>query len=364
MLARRKYATNPCQDKWGDEKVWTQLLDRVMCYAVVSVTSVDAKLGGFQVRMVCRWAFRTSNAYKETEISYRGVPGLRIPGLQVTAQESRIWKDLSQTTDDTITWNGTSIFLLDGYKPYHLQDFPFDRHIISLKHVDFVWRIEKDDDDFFDSMQIVWLTVESKSILPEWNAGESDIMAIQSVIETLDDQTTEVCSKFVIDLRIERAHKFYVRQIFFITCLITVASCTPLAMPLEDMGDRLSVYGGGLLTLVAFKYGVMDHLPSVPYPTFTDSFLMWQIITIVLSTFESLFLWRLSKQYPVTVDWVENGTFFGVAAGWSLVFMIVACCKPRYRTSWDSVKEQEGKDDPSQPLEILPDGFSHGNWTA
>lgn len=27
------------------------------------------------------------------------------------------------------------------------------------------------------------------------NAGESDIMAIQSVIETLDDQTTEVCSK-------------------------------------------------------------------------------------------------------------------------------------------------------------------------
>ncbi|CAK8988891.1 Uncharacterized protein SCF082_LOCUS1570 [Durusdinium trenchii] len=307
-----------------------------MCYAVVSVTSVDAKLGGFQVRMVCRWAFRTSNAYKETEISYRGVPGLRIPGLQVTAQESRIWKDLSQTTDDTITWNGTSIFLLDGYKPYHLQDFPFDRHIISLKHVDFVWRIEKDDDDFFDSMQI-----DARMM----NAGESDIMAIQSVIETLDDQTTEVCSKFVIDLRIERAHKFYVRQIFFITCLITVASCTPLAMPLEDMGDRLSVYGGGLLTLVAFKYGVMDHLPSVPYPTFTDSFLMWQIITIVLSTFESLFLWRLSKQYPVrwhmtcmtftefirvrdqrravrrrrlrrievTVDWVENGTFFGAS---------------------------------------------------
>ena len=36
---------------------------------------------------------------------------------------------------------------------------------------------------------------------------------------------------------------------------------------------RLSVYGGGLLTLVAFKYGVMDHLPSVPYPTFTDNFL-------------------------------------------------------------------------------------------
>ena len=68
-------------------------------------------------------------------------------------------------------------------------------------------------------------------------------------------------------------------------------------MPMEDMGDRLSVYGGGLLTLVAFKYGVMDHLPSVPYPTFTDNFLMWQIVTIVLCMFESLLLWRFSQSH-------------------------------------------------------------------
>lgn len=357
---RPKYSEKPPQDRWGDEHVWTKSLDRVMCYAVVSVTSVDAKLGGFQVRMVCRWAFRTSNAYKETEISYRGVPGLRIPGLQVTAQESRIWKDLTKTTDATITWNGTSIFLLDGYKPYHLQDFPFDRHIISLKHCDFVWRTEKDDDDFFDSMQIVWLTVESKSILPEWIAGESDLMAIAPVREMLG---AEVCSKFWIDLRIERAHKFYVRQIFFVTYLITIASCTPLFMPLEDKGDRLSVYGGGLLTLVAFKYGVMDHLPSVPYPTFTDNFLMWQIVTIVFSTFASLILWRLHSQVknPDVIDWIENGIFFAVVLGWSIMFGIVACCKPSRRKTWEFVKKQVDKDDPSQPVEQLPFGFSHGD---
>lgn len=345
---RPKYSEKPPQDRWGDEHVWTKSLDRVMCYAVVSVTSVDAKLGG------------TSNAYKETEISYRGVPGLRIPGLQVTAQESRIWKDLTKTTDATITWNGTSIFLLDGYKPYHLQDFPFDRHIISLKHCDFVWRTEKDDDDFFDSMQIVWLTVESKSILPEWIAGESDLMAIAPVREMLG---AEVCSKFWIDLRIERAHKFYVRQIFFVTYLITIASCTPLFMPLEDKGDRLSVYGGGLLTLVAFKYGVMDHLPSVPYPTFTDNFLMWQIVTIVFSTFASLILWRLHSQVknPDVIDWIENGIFFAVVLGWSIMFGIVACCKPSRRKTWEFVKKQVDKDDPSQPVEQLPFGFSHGD---
>ena len=46
-----------------------------------------------------------------------------------------------------------------------LQDFPFDRHIISLKHCDFVWRTEKDDDDFFDSMQIVAWTDDAENMV-------------------------------------------------------------------------------------------------------------------------------------------------------------------------------------------------------
>jgi len=33
-----------------------------------------------QVRMVCQWAFRTFSPKNDTEISYRGVPGIRVPG--------------------------------------------------------------------------------------------------------------------------------------------------------------------------------------------------------------------------------------------------------------------------------------------
>lgn len=36
--------------------------------------------------------------------------------------------------------------------------------------------------------------------------------------------------RFVIDLRIERAHKFYVRQIFFITCLMLCSSSIHIAL--------------------------------------------------------------------------------------------------------------------------------------
>ena len=62
-----------------------------------------------------------------------------------------------------------------------------------------------------------------------------------------------------------------------------------------------------------------------------------------------------------TVDWVENGTFFAVAGVWFLSFCIVAYCKPRRRSSWERVKVQDDKYDPSQPKEGLPSAFSHGD---
>eukprot|EP00435_Cladocopium_sp_Y103_P008801 s5418_g2.t1 len=54
--------------------------DRVFCHARISILQVEPKTGMFQVRMVCQWAFRTFSPKNDTEISYRGVPGIRVPG--------------------------------------------------------------------------------------------------------------------------------------------------------------------------------------------------------------------------------------------------------------------------------------------
>ena len=50
--------------------------------------------------MVCQWAFRTFSPKNDTEISYRGVPGIRVPGLEVDVLESRVWKDLDSTKNN------------------------------------------------------------------------------------------------------------------------------------------------------------------------------------------------------------------------------------------------------------------------
>merc|ERR1712190_202405 len=96
------------------------------------------------------------------------------------------------------------------------------------------------------------------------------------------------CTRFIVMVRVEHEHAFYIRQVLGPSTVITIVCCLPLAMPPgtgEDLGDRLSTYVGGLLTLVAFRYGISDHLPVVPYRTYIDSFLQWQILTVSACAF-------------------------------------------------------------------------------
>mmetsp|Transcript_2372 Transcript_2372/g.5628 ORF Transcript_2372/g.5628 Transcript_2372/m.5628 type:complete len:429 (-) Transcript_2372:76-1362(-) len=333
--------------------------DRVFCRARVSVTHVDVKTGKFEVRMLCQWAFRTASPKNDTEISYRGVPGIRVPGLQTHVQESRIWKDLNDTETSTknrtIFWRGSSIFWMTGFKKYPVSAFPFDRHVICLHSIDFVWRVHRDDDTFYDSMKVAWLDVETSSVLAEWAPLSAMVLSYDEVANAATNFVDKgsyqggapltYASKFQVRLRIERVHGFYVRQILVISTLITLSSCSPLAMPpTEDhMGDRLSVYGGGLLTLVAFKYGIMDHLPSVPYSTFTDDFLMGQILTISFCILECLVVFRYTLA-RIEIDELENWFLITLCCLWGGILSYTWFYKPHHRVPWCEVCNQQTDD--------------------
>lgn len=332
------------------------------------VTEIDPQLSTYKVRMKCHWAFRTLNSQEGAELRWRGIPHIRMPGLRVDIEESRIWKDLTKTSKGelrtnavSVYWRGTSTFAISGFKTFQMKDFPFDRQVIDLERLEFVWRDSGSDkqslDDYYKRMQVVKFTVKTSSMLPEWGAYDALIEVREESARPASSPTPSItsspslhsdpptfASSFSLKLRIERKHWFYVRQVFFVTYLITLVSCAPLCMPPEErhMGDRLSLYGGGLLTLVAFKYGIAEHLPSVPYATFTDDFLLYQILTITLCCFETLFAYRLPKEedqpsYWSAWDQVENGIFFMLVAGWTLYTIYAAFVAPNRRRPWCEV---------------------------
>jgi len=357
---RFKYESKPPpgKDLWDTEDM--TLLDLAKCRAFVRVVELDPKMGTYRLRMKCLWFFRTLNSKEEAEIGLRGVPGVRMPGLIVTVEESRIWKDLTladaspTTTKNTLCWRGITLLTLEGFKMFNMIDFPFDRHFLSLERMEFVWRVHKDEADYHKSMRLVNFEVHTSSMLPEWRTFRAYILPLNETPE--DDGRTPGsssapthASKFTVHLRLQRKHRFYSWQVFFVSYLITVLSIAPLGMSpdLEYLGERLSLYSGGMLTLVAFKYGVSDRLPCVPYQTFTDQFLLLGVLTIFAAAVATLYPIRAvsgEDWQEELLDVTENSVLGAVVLIWTAVLLYACFWKPWRRFNWRDIFIQDLED--------------------
>mmetsp|Transcript_84141 Transcript_84141/g.131351 ORF Transcript_84141/g.131351 Transcript_84141/m.131351 type:complete len:612 (-) Transcript_84141:216-2051(-) len=330
-----------------------QHLEMVRCSATIIVSELMPKSGTFSLRMKCSWSFRTLKEAQGCEYQLRGVPGIRMPALSVNIEESRLWKDLSgdRSSDKSIYWEGTSTFTISGFKMFHMDQFPFDRHVIDLEQFIFVWCTNKDAAEPYKPMRMVDFSIDTVSTLAEWQCQPAYVIPIARYVTTpegVDDPS--YATQFFVKLRVEHQHIFYVWQVLFPALLMTLTSVTPLAMPpsQDDMGDRLAVYGGGLLTLVAFKYGVAEHLPSVPYATFVDHYLTGQIVCISFCALESVVSFHLilrgydhdEDNVYWNLDKVENLIFYILLVVWFIYFFFLGYVMPLNKQDWRDVFNQ------------------------
>jgi hypothetical protein len=328
-----------------------QFLDLVKCHAVVRVTSLDPKMGMFSLRMNCHWRFRTLKEHQGSEVLLRGVPGIRMPSLREEVIESRFWKvlDADKAGSKTIYWEGTSTFYLEGFRVYHMENFPFDRQLINLEQLHFVWRPDKNAADFYKPMKVVCFTIDTISALQQWKSEPAYIVPIAKYVTTPKDASDPTyASSFIVKLRVEHQHGFYISQVFFPALLMTITSIVPLVQPpmLDDMADRQSVYGGGLLTLIVFKYAIAEHLPSVPYSTFTDRYLRWQLVTVSACMFVSAnglntVLDGEDIESGLTLQTFEHVLFFVLAAIWLIYFLYAYWYMPYAKPDWRDVWSQK-----------------------
>mmetsp|Transcript_78965 Transcript_78965/g.223473 ORF Transcript_78965/g.223473 Transcript_78965/m.223473 type:complete len:514 (+) Transcript_78965:67-1608(+) len=305
QVARRRADKKPnwrkavlFNDLWDEPDA--RFLDKVSCKAQIKVMTIDPKSSRFELRMHCQWKFRSQHNRERTETRFR-VPGIRMPGLIVAVDESRVWRDMkkAKTCKHTVFWRGVSVFTVTGFERFEMFDFPYDRQKLSLDLLEFVWRADKDSMDHTFSMHICAFSVETESMLPEWQEAPAVIRALNatqaSAQDGFDEQPPAYASRFSVMLRVERKNWYYVMQVHFLTIMITVTSCFPLCLPAtkDHVNDRLGAYAGGLLTLTAFKYGVADQLPSVPYSTKFDRIMFAEMFTLVALSVEALLVYRL-----------------------------------------------------------------------
>lgn len=342
----------PPSSLWDTDDV--QYLDKVRCHAWIRMTHIDPKNGRFEGRIKAHWALRTLNAKERTEPRTR-VPGLRLPRLVCKVEESRIWRHFDGDSERTVSWQGTTVLSFSGFEMFEVNDFPFDRQVINLDLFEFVWRSDKDSDYYFEAMKVVSFTTETISMLPEWDTYPA-IIECRNVKKP--GSGPSFGTRFNLKLRLQRKEKYYITQIFMVTFLILSASLLPLALAPGDafIGDRLSLHSSGLLTLVAFKYGVSNELPSVPYNTFASTYLTSQIVTLVAVSSESVVAYKTVGTLidPDFLNMVEDILLYILLLLWLVYFLHVAFTKGR-------VPWQEVLSDQRDNAELKDDG---GIWTG
>lgn len=318
----------PPEDMWDTDEL--KYLDKVKCLAYFRLTSIDLKNGRFEGFLRCKWTLRTLTLRERTEPRVR-VPGIRMPRLIVKAEESRLWRELSTEKPESksMCWHGTSMFSFVGYEIFEVQSFPFDRQIINLDLLEFVWRTDKDAATHDETMKIAYLTVTTASMMPEWASYRAIVQPLRAEKTAREsgrpDDGPDHCSRFNVKIRLERKPQYYISQIFVMSYMILVASLLPLGMAPgpEHVGDRLSLHSGGLLTLVAFRFGIASDLPVVPYETFTSIWLNQQIQCLVIVMIEGLISYMVvafsprSSTTPKRVfNILEDFMLVGLIAGW------------------------------------------------
>lgn len=339
----------PPSGLWDTDDV--QYLDKVRCHAWIRMTHIDPKNGRYEGRMKIHWAFRTLNSKERTEPRTR-VPGLRLPRLVCAVEESRIWRHFDGDSERTVSWQGTTVLSFAGFEVFEVHEFPFDRQVINLDLFEFVWRSDKDSDQYFEAMKVVSFTTETISMLPEWDTFPAIIAVTNS---KKPGSGPSYATRFTVKLRLQRKEKYYVTQIFMVTYLILSASLLPLALaPGETfVGDRLSLHSSGLLTLVAFKYSVSNELPTVPYTTCTSSWLTAQISTLVGCCTETVLGYKLTAVIDQDIlNVIEDILLYCLLLVWMVYFLYIALLKDR--VPWEEIlnsqqDNKELKDDKDSP---------------
>jgi hypothetical protein len=176
-----------------------------------------------------------------------GLPGIRAYG----------------TKGGAMMWN---IGLVASMKEtYDLHQFPFD---VQKLTIELRQNNPKTWDDY--ELSVVGVQFHKTGIQDlEWNITTP-------TIKKADHKQTNVF------LYAKRKSGYYLVNVFGISCILSLMSLTIFTVPVDIVADRLSLVLTLLLTTVAFKFVVGDSVPKVPYATYLDSYMLWNIAFLFL----------------------------------------------------------------------------------
>lgn len=175
--------------------------------------------------------------------------------------------------------------------PMRLHDFPFDTQRLNAYMIPF----GNVADEVL--LEVDTRYVESTDELvkrdSEVNVAGWDLQHLEMAVDEVSlavGQRDARFSRLVTTVQLKRRSWQLVWQMLFPLLVIVSMIWSIFWIDIDSLADRLNVSFIGVLTIVAYQFVVIEHMPRMSYLTFTDTLLLVSFITMAATIPQSLWM--------------------------------------------------------------------------
>jgi len=211
------------------------------------------------------------------------------------------------------------------YDVMDMKQFPFDRQVLHvviasehpLTEMEYVQHPSgKSDTMLYEN-------------LAEWslyNPRKATLLTPQTYHDILGDSNVGF-QRYILQIRVERRYMYFVYNVFSPIFLMSVLSLTTWAINPTIAGERLAATFTLLLSLIAFKFAIAQHIPLVPYLTYLDSYMCLAFLAMVTVAIQNAICAQLPEDpwddTPTELQIKFDRYFFSIFGGSWVVFNVI-----------------------------------------
>lgn len=208
--------------------------------------------------------------------------------------------------DGTVTYLEQRNVLLET--PMSLYDYPFDTQRLRALMVPFGNTSDEvilEVDERYCEATNSYVQQEQGVNVAGWDLLRLDMAADETRLDL--GGSKQIFSRIVSTITLERRSGQIVWDIIFPLLVLVSMVWSIFWLDCESLSDRLNISFIGVLTIVAYQFVVIDHMPRMSYLTFTDTLLLGSFLITTATILQSLFLGSLirhgHRETAETIDW-------------------------------------------------------------
>jgi hypothetical protein len=180
--------------------------------------------------------------------------------------------------------------------PMSLYDYPFDTQRLRALMVPFGNTSDEvvlEVDQRYSQATNDYVRREQGVNVAGWNLQCLDMAADETELNLGGSSST--FSRIVTTITLKRRSGQILWDILFPLLVLVSMVWSIFWLDCDSLSDRLNISFIGVLTIVAYQFVVIDHMPRMSYLTFTDTLLLGSFLITTATILQSLFLGSLIR---------------------------------------------------------------------